>query len=936
MAFLIKLPILLPTLCFLALWYLFALRSDWRISVFKTSVCMAAAAVAVNEILSLFNALTRLNLIAFWAAILLALALLLLRSGDPRRVLRARLEEIRSWHPARSEKILVAAVLLLVAFAGLTAALSPPNTFDAMVYHLPRIIYWIEHQNVDLFPTNELKQLHMAPGAEFLLLHVHLLWGSDRLVNLLQWAAMAGCLLGVWLIARKLGVGRLGAWLAVIFCLTILQGIIQATGPKNDYVLTFWLVAMICLAAEFGDRPSFSSAILIALAVGLACLTKPTAFLIAPVLLFAMLLVWPSAARRAFARYVAVAFLAALLLNLGHFGRNYRLHGSPFGPTSEKPNGEFKYINNHFTLRTLLENLTRNLAMNASTPSTAVNLRIEKSVRWFLGGLGGDADDPATTFTASVFRVPGLNQHEDWATNPLHVFIACLAFAILLFGRSRRKDRLAYAGAVCVGVVLFCLIFRWQATNARLQLPFLVLSAPVVGLILENLRVRFLAAGLAGILFVSAAATLFINDLRGWTGPYGITSAERHVRYFSGHRDFRESYLKAAELTARQPGRLDIGLDTSIERYEYPLIAALGCGVGEITVRHVGVVNQSRRFDRPTGKAPDVVICLGCARSREKWNSYTAGGAVGTVIGDLVVFGNRLRLKDGEQAYTSLEDLEAEERLTAEIENYGRMADSWVGPVFKDRMYLHDQARSILFRGQIFPKEVNGSLSLEIAVDRTKVGSVTVTKTQVDQMYRAVGLTATPEENAGPYSFFVALPAQVQPGRHLFEIRTPAWFTGQDKYRNGDLRRLSYRLYDWDSRDAAPAVYMRFADGWYSPEASGSSWRRWSSGRGELEIASSEETELVLSGSAASISPENKLEIELNGSKVGELVLDGENRTVGIPGTSIKLRKGRNVLTFSASKRASVANDPRQLSFSILNLTLKSARDGKNRSYLVD
>jgi len=936
MAVLIKLPIILPTFCFLALWYLFALRSDWRISLFKASVCMATGAVAVNEILSLFDALTRLNLIVFWTAILVALVPLLLRSGDPRRSLRARLEELRAWRPGSSEKVLAGAVLLLVAFAGLTAALSPPNTYDAMVYHLPRIIYWIEHQNVDLYPTNELKQLHMAPGAEFLLLHLHLLWGSDRLVNLLQWSAMVGCLLGVGLIARKLGAGRLGAWLAVIFCLTIPQGIIQATGPKNDYVLAFWLVAMICLAAEFGDRPSFSSAILIAVAAGLACLTKPTAFLIAPVLLVALMLLWPSAARRAFARYAAVAFLAALLLNLGHFGRNYRLHGSPLGPTSEKPNGEFKYVNDHFTPRTLVENLTRNLAINASTPSSAVNLRIERSVRWFLARIGADADDPATTWTASAFRVPGLNQHEDWATNPLHATIACLAFMILLFSHSRRrKDRIIYGGAVLAAFVLFCLIFRWQPTNARLQLSFLVVAAPIVGLVVDGVRVRFLAAGLAAILLASAAATLLINDLRGWTGVCGITSAARHLRYFNGHRDFRDSYLKAAELTARQPGHLDIGLDTSIERYEYPLMAALGCGIADVTVRHVGVENQSRRFDKnPTGKLPDVVICLGCARSREKWNTYTSDGAIGAVIGDIVVFGKRLHLKDGEQAYTSLEDVEADERLTAEIEDYGRTEDSWVGPVFKDRMYLRNQTRSILFRGQIFPQELNGSLPLEIAVDRAKVGSLTLTKTWADEMYRGVGLTPPLGEDARPYSFFVALPAHVQPGRHLFEIRTPVWFTGQEKYRNGDRRRLSYRLYDWDPRDEPPAFYMRFANGWYSPEGSGAHWRRWSGGRGELEIASSEETDLVLSGSAASISPQNRLEIELNGSRVGELVLGGENRTVPIPGTSVKLRKGRNVLTFSGSKQASVANDPRKLSFSILNLAL--SRGGKNRSYLVD
>jgi len=101
-------------------------------------------------------------------------------------------------------------------------------------------------------------------------------------------------------------------------------------------------------------------------------------------------------------------------------------------------------------------------------------------------------------------------------------------------------------------------------------------------------------------------------------------------------------------------------------------------------------------------------------------------------------------------------------------------------------------------------------------------------------------------------------------------------------------------------------------------------------------MAVSEDQDFVLSGSAASISPDNKVEIALNGTKVSELVLGGENRGVAIPETRLALRKGRNVLTFAGSKRTSVANDPRELSFSILHLVLKSASDGKDRSCLVD
>ncbi|RPI21217.1 MAG: hypothetical protein EHM61_25325, partial [Acidobacteria bacterium] len=270
MALLIKLPILLPAVCFLVWWYLFARRSSSRTAVFKTAIVFGSAVVAVNEILSLFDALTRLSLTLFWGAAAAGSLFFLLRSVHPRECIRHIITQMRSWsRPRWNETFLAAAVLILVAFSGLTAALSPPNTYDAMVYHLPRIVYWIQHQNLDLYPTHELKQLHMAPGAEFLMLQLHLLFGSDRLLNLLQWGAMAGCLAGIWLIARRLGAGRVGAWLAVLFCISIPQGIIQATCPKSDYVMAFWLVAAICLALEFRDHPSLRNAALMGLSFGL-------------------------------------------------------------------------------------------------------------------------------------------------------------------------------------------------------------------------------------------------------------------------------------------------------------------------------------------------------------------------------------------------------------------------------------------------------------------------------------------------------------------------------------------------------------------------------------------------------------------------------------------------------------------------------------------
>ncbi len=65
---------------------------------------------------------------------------------------------------------LLGGVAVIVAIVGVVALLSPPNSWDVMQYHLPRIVHWLQNRRVSFYPTHELKQLHMPPGAEYLML----------------------------------------------------------------------------------------------------------------------------------------------------------------------------------------------------------------------------------------------------------------------------------------------------------------------------------------------------------------------------------------------------------------------------------------------------------------------------------------------------------------------------------------------------------------------------------------------------------------------------------------------------------------------------------------------------------------------------------------------------------------------------------------------
>ena len=96
----------------------------------------------------------------------------------------------------------------------------------------------------------------MPPLAEYLVLHTYLLGGGDHWATLVHWVYFLGSLVGVSLVARQLGAGRRGQTLAPLFAATLPSGILQASSAKNEWVLTFWLVALVYFGARFTQRPA--------------------------------------------------------------------------------------------------------------------------------------------------------------------------------------------------------------------------------------------------------------------------------------------------------------------------------------------------------------------------------------------------------------------------------------------------------------------------------------------------------------------------------------------------------------------------------------------------------------------------------------------------------------------------------------------------------
>src|SRR6266542_2522369 len=199
---------LLPALTFtLAAWLSSRRLADWRVAFLYAALAVGVLLVTLTEGLSVIQALTAPALTAAWLGATLVFGVMILRMPHAR-------PRWRSWLG--------------------TAIVSAPNTVDSMAYHLARVAHWAQDQTVAPYPTNIRRQLALAPGAEFAILHLQLLSGSDRFASLPQWASMVGALVGVSAIAAQLGAPRPAQIFAALVCASLPIGILQSTSTQND------------------------------------------------------------------------------------------------------------------------------------------------------------------------------------------------------------------------------------------------------------------------------------------------------------------------------------------------------------------------------------------------------------------------------------------------------------------------------------------------------------------------------------------------------------------------------------------------------------------------------------------------------------------------------------------------------------------------------
>jgi hypothetical protein len=584
----------------------------------RALVVLGAAALLLTEALSPFHLVRRGPLIAAWIVLLFAGAAFLWkrRPALPRLVFK----------PA--ETAMAAAILAIVCLVAVTAILSPPNSADAMAYHMPRVVYWAQSASVAFFPTPYFNQISLPPLAEYLMLQTYAISGGDRFVNLVAVLAFLGSIVGVSALAAALGLKGRGQAMAALFCATLPAGILQASGAKNDWLVTLWLVCLACFLLR-RDAP------FAALSLGLAVATKSTAYLFAPPLILA--LCWWSGYRlRSAARLLGWLMLGVLLLSAPQYFRNLQLSGSPLGYDSAQGDGFFRWRNEHPGWKSTVSNALRHLSEQLGARSPRWNQSVYYAVLRAHAALGLDPQDAATTWRWSRYEAPRNANHEANANNRWHLLL--LAAAVALAGFPHRRRWLLYVGGLAAAFILFCFYLKWQPFLARLELPLFVLAAPLGGMLLESLRPAWLAVPVCLLLLANARLSLLENWTRPLRGPHSLWTETREDAYFNDMAQWnnRDSYLRTVDLVARS-GCESVGLDISENQLEYPFQALLLDRRPRTRFAHTGVENSSVRYRSPDWPRPCAVLCPDCVANQRKLALYAPLGEP-VVLGRFLLF----------------------------------------------------------------------------------------------------------------------------------------------------------------------------------------------------------------------------------------------------------------------------------------------------------
>ncbi len=614
--------LLLPFVCFLILIMVISGKNDQQslllISI-KSILLISVFSWFSIEFLSLFKGLNFLNISISWMFLITFLIIYLLKNKKIVSRFNCRILNVFQFWTSLS--ILQKTIgVLCFSFIGVLFAqglVFAPNNWDSQTYHLARIIHWFNQGNVTYYPTHIVRQLYQPPFAEYLIMHSMALTKGDSFAFSIQWYFYIFSALSVMQITQYFSQKHIIILLAGILALFIPEAVLQATSTQNDIVNTFFILVSIIFFTESILKQSKGNFSYLGIVIGLAFLTKALAYIYIPLfgILFIILYInknHTNTLLKNYVYYISITLGIIVTINLNHSFENYKISNTIFGTDAQESKD---YALENKTPISIVSNMAKNIGLHADPlyVKNAGNRIIEKLhlvMHYDLNKVGNNYK--GMKFSCN----PGLKNHEDCQPNFIHFLLIIFTILLLIFNflknrkNKQTKIQFYYTMTISLCFILFCILFKWQPWNTRIQLPLFFLYIPMIAIGLGQLKFKKgIISLLIFILFVNCVYITIYNfnkPIIHSKQTSKISCEDNHYKqYFANSLNYYKDFDVITKMIASKKNDT-IGLIVHSDTWEYPLYR--NYFINPKTILHLSVNNYSKKIQTSKQIIPNYII----------------------------------------------------------------------------------------------------------------------------------------------------------------------------------------------------------------------------------------------------------------------------------------------------------------------------------------
>jgi hypothetical protein len=484
--------------------YLFKIR----LSTIKAFIGISFFSYIICEILSLINIFSFNYVLFFW---ILINGIIIFSSKEKIKLNIFIIFSQKVIIPKKEKNILFLIIFLIISPLLLLAIFIPPNNWDSMAYHLPRIEHWIQNKNIYPYPTNIVRQVLTSPLSEYIIANFQILSKSDSFSNLVQFASLIFILFAATLIFSILKIGMKGQLFLLLALLSLPMVLFQATTTQTDLLASFFYISFILFALLIIQiETNFKTNLLfLALSLTLGILTKyHIAIFAAPIVIYLLfvLIKKKSIANIFFA--VLISFLTMAIVLAPLFARNIYFFGSLTGKDLFDENATI--VNSNINIQNMLSNNIKHIVDFISIPINSYN-NLLFTLNHSLHNLISISENlPSNNWAGETFTV---NNHlnEDTAGSIIHTVLIILSLILLL--KSNKKTKLLLLFTYClIAFSSYGLLFKYTPFDIRLLLPILILLIIIsIFIIYTNITNKNKVNGLMSLFLIISIFPVYFN-----------------------------------------------------------------------------------------------------------------------------------------------------------------------------------------------------------------------------------------------------------------------------------------------------------------------------------------------------------------------------------------------------------------------------------------